>query len=144
MDIFEEKKIVYTAQSRHLFYARMLITKYVIEQDVVPLNPFNVWGYFLYELTDRDLVRRGNNNIVRIADETWVFGPIADGVLAEIKLAMTYKKPLRFFSAGSKPNTIKPITIDELVFEEDVAEIKPFEDIKRKITSYLQSIKDEG
>ena len=138
MDIFEEKKIVYTAQSRHLFYARMLITKYAIEQDVVPLNPFNVWGYFLYELTDRDLVRRGNNNIVRIADEIWVFGPIADGVLAEIELAMSYNKPLRFFSAGSKISAIKPISIEDIIFEPDVEDIKPFEEIKRDITNYIQ------
>ena len=94
MDIYEDKKIVYTAQSRHLFYARMLITKYAIEHDVVPLNPFNVWGYFLYEITDRDFVRRGNNNIVRISDEVWVFGQIADGVLDEIKLAMKFRKPI--------------------------------------------------
>lgn len=140
MDIFEEKKIVYTAQSRHLFYARMLIAKYAIEQDVVPLNPFNVWGYFLYELTDRDLVRRGNNNIVRIVDEIWVFGPIADGVLAEIELAMSYKKPIKFFSAGSKISSIKPISIDELVFEQDVADIKSFEDIKNEISIYIKSL----
>lgn len=137
MDILEPKKIVYTAQSRHLFYARMLITKYTIEQDVVPLNPFNVWGYFLYEMTDRDLVRRGNNNIVRISDEVWVFGPIADGVLAEIDLAMHYDKPLRFFSAGSKLSAIQPISLDDLVFEPDAEKVRSADKIKAEIQHYL-------
>ncbi len=139
MDILEEKKIVYTAQSRHLFYARMLITKYVIEQDVVPLNPFNLWGYFLYEMTDRDLVRRGNNNIVRISDEIWVFGPISDGVLAEIELAIKQNKPIKFFSAGSNIASIKPISINELTFEPDVENVKPINTIKQEIEVYLES-----
>ena len=143
MDIFEAKKIVYTAQSKHLFYARMMITKYVIEKDLVPLNPFNIWGYFLYELTDRDLVRRGNNNIVRIADEIWVFGPISDGVLAEIELAMKYNKPIKFFSAGSKFSAIKPILIDELIFEPDIEDIKPTIKIKQEISAYIDSHKDD-
>lgn len=140
MDILAERKIVYTAQSKHLFYARMLIAKYVLEQEAVPLNPFNVWGYFLYELTDRDLVRRGNNNLVRISDEVWVFGPIANGVLAEMELAMKYGKPLRFFSAGSTLTAIKPLALDELVFEEDATERKAPEMIKQELSAYMASL----
>lgn len=137
MNILEPKKVIYTAQSRHLFYAKMLICKYVLEQDAVPLNPFNVWGYFLYELVDRDLVRRGNNNIVRIADETWVFGPIADGVLAEIEYAMELKKPLKFFSAGSKFADIKPVDVKDLVFEPEAIARRSESELKEWISKYL-------
>ena len=87
MNLTESRTTIYTAQSKHYFHARMIICKYVLERGYVPLNPFNLWGYFLYDLVDRDLVRRANNNIIRIVDEVWVFGPIADGVLQEIRLA---------------------------------------------------------
>ena len=140
MDNFEPKKIIYTAQSRHLFYCRMLVCKYVLEHDAVPLNPFNVWGYFLYELVDRDLVRRGNNNIVRVADETWVFGPIADGVLSEIEYVMRLKKPLRFFSAGSKYEDIEPINIADLVFEPGALVGNNPEQLKKRINRYLEDL----
>ncbi|MFS0519977.1 hypothetical protein ACEYW6_35525 [Nostoc sp. UIC 10607] len=140
MDLLEPKNIVYTAQSKHLFYCRMLICSYVLNQGAVPLNPFNVWGYFLYELVDRDLVRRANNNIIRVADEIWVFGPIADGVLAEIKYTMQLKKPLKFFSAGSKPYDIKPIDVANLVFEPDtVVDISPNQ-LKEELYQYLESL----
>jgi len=120
MNLTESKCIVYTAQSKKFFFARMIICKFVLEHDSVPLNPFNVWGYFLYELVERDLVRRGNNNIVRIVDETWVFGPISDGVLFEIQYSMELKKPIRFFTLGSKLDSIVPINdLNTLEFEED-------------------------
>lgn len=138
MDILEPKKVIYTAQSRHLFYCRMLICKYVLENDGVPLNPFNVWGYFLYELVDRDLVRRGNNNIVRIVDETWVFGPIADGVLAEIDYTIRLGKPLKFFSAGSKYTDISPLNVDNLIFEPEALVGRSETDLKKVWHEYMR------
>ncbi len=80
----EEKKIVFTALSCKNFHQRMLISKHAFEQGVVPINPFNLFGYYLYELVDRDLVRNANNNILKRCDELWVYGEISDGVLAEI------------------------------------------------------------
>ena len=109
----------------------------MLEQDAIPLNPFNMWGYFLYELVDRDLVRRGNNNVVRITDETWVFGPIADGVLAEIEYTMELKKPLKFFSAGSKFTDIKPIDVEELIFEPEALARRSEGELKQWLSNYL-------
>ncbi len=140
MDIFEEKKVIYTAQSKYLFYAKMLICKYVLENDAVPLNPFNIWGYFLDDMVDRNLVRKGNNNVVRIVDETWVFGQISDGVLAEIEYTQKLNKPLKFFSAGSKYTDIKPIEIEDLQFEEDVLVGKTADEIKKDIKQYIRSL----
>jgi hypothetical protein len=120
MNIFEKKSTVYTAQSKHYFHARMLVCKYVLEHDAVPFNPFNLWGYFLYELVDRDLVRRGNNNVIMAVDEIWVFGPIADGVLEEIEFAMKLKKRIKYFTIGSSFDKIQQIPINEVQFEEKI------------------------
>ncbi len=34
------RALIYTALSKHLFYYRMFISKFVLEQGAVPLNPF--------------------------------------------------------------------------------------------------------
>jgi hypothetical protein len=122
MNPVEQGPVVFTAQSRHLFYARMLICRYVLEHGAVPRNPFTLWGYFLDDMVERDVVRGANNNLVRRADELWVFGPIADGVLYEIRLAMSLDKPLRFFSAGPTVAHIVPLDIGDIEFEPDLGD----------------------
>jgi len=113
--------LVYTAVSKHLFYYRMFISKFVIEAGAVPLNPFMIFDYFLLDSVDRDKVRRGNNNLVMRTDELWVFGAVSNGVLAEIQLAKIHKKPIRYF-AIEKPQKIVSISLDEVELELDVAE----------------------
>ena len=49
LELTEDKSLVYTAMSKHLFYYRMHISKYVIEQHKVPLNPFMIFDYFLLD-----------------------------------------------------------------------------------------------
>jgi hypothetical protein len=116
----ENKKLVFTAQSCRNFHLRMLICKFVFEQGAVPVNPFNLFGYYLYELVDRDLVRNGNNNLLNRCDELWVFGEVSDGVLAEMQLFRKSGKPIRFFDISKLPETVKEITKQELVFEDDI------------------------
>ena len=107
--------IVFTAQSKQYFYCRDAICVYVLNQGCVPLNPFRAFDYFLGERTDRDLVRQANFNLVRIADELWVFGDtIANGVLAEIKYAIHQVKPIRFFTISADAHEIRPLNFDEL------------------------------
>lgn len=142
MNLLESKKIIYTAQSKKFFFAKMFVCKFVLEKNAIPLNPFNVWGYFLNELADRDLVRRGNNNIVRISDETWVFGPIADGVLFEIDYAISLNKKIKFFSIGSKFESIKPLNIDDLHFEPKALKNETKEQIIVRLKEYMSSVKD--
>ena len=137
VDLREPRPIIFTAQSRHLFYCRMLICRYVFEQGAVPLNPFTLYGYFLHDLVDRDLVRRGNNNLVRMADELWVFGPIADGVLAEIEYAIGLRKSIRFFSAGPEFSDIRPVPVGELVFEPEALQQAAKGELKGAIAGYL-------
>lgn len=117
----EAKKVVFTAQSCKNFHQRMLICKHAFEQWVIPINPFTLFGYYLYELVDRDLIRNANNNIIKRCDELWVYGEISDGVLVEIQMFQTLQKPIRYFDISHLPQTIQEITTtNDLVFEEDV------------------------
>ena len=120
----EEKKIVFTALSCKNFHQRMLICKHAFEQGVIPINPFNLFGYYLYELVDRDLVRNANNNIMKRCDELWVYGEISDGVLAEIQMFKKLNKPIRFFDISNLPKEVKEISKDELIFEEGLEKYK--------------------
>lgn len=120
MDRFEKRPVVYTAYSKHFFFAKMLISSYVLDKDYIPLNPFNNWEYFMDDMVDRDLVVRGNNNLILLADEIWTFGPIADGVFAEVKLANSLGKPVHYYSVGKKIEDIHRLTNDKLIFEEEL------------------------
>ena len=120
MDRFEKRPVIYTAYSKYYFFAKMLVSSYVLDKDFIPLNPFNNWEYFMDDMVDRDSVVRGNNNLILLSDEIWTFGPIADGVFAEVKLANSLGKPVRYFSVGKKLEDIHTLTNKELIFEEEL------------------------
>lgn len=109
-------KLIYPAFSKHLFYFRMHISKFVLENNCVPLNPFMIHEYFLLDTVDRDKIRESNNAIVEKAEELWVFGKISDGVLAEINLAKKLGKPIRYFEV-IKSKDIKEISEKEIELE---------------------------
>jgi len=119
LDLNNDKCLVYTAMSKHYFYYRMFISKYVLEQHKVPLNPFMIFDYFLLDTVDRDLVREGNNNLVKRADELWVFGPISNGVLAEIKIVSGLNKPIKYFKI-EKPHKIVPVLVQDVEMEDEI------------------------
>lgn len=111
-------KLIYPAFSKKLFYFRMFISKYVLEQDGVPLNPFMIHDYFMLDTIDRNKTRESNNTLVERSDEIWVFGQISNGVAAEIELAKKVNKPIRYFTViGSKD--IKEISESETELEGD-------------------------
>jgi len=115
-------KLVYTAFSKKLFYFRMHISKFVLGNDCVPLNPFMIHEYFMLDTIDRDKIRKSNNALVERTDELWVFGQVSDGVLAEIKLAKQKNKPIKYFTVIDSKE-IKEISKDEVKFEESVKNI---------------------
>lgn len=117
---FNKMNIVFTAQSKKYFYCKDVVCEYVFKNGSTPINPFNVFGYFLGDRVSRDKVRQGNNTLINSSDELWIFGPISDGVLFEIKLAKMWKKPIKYFSIGTYLYDIKPICIDDIVFEPEV------------------------
>ena len=123
LNLAKDKSLVYTAISKHYFYYRMFISKFVLENNKVPLNPFMIFDYFLLDTVNRDLVREGNNSIVKRSDELWVFGPISNGVLAEIQIAKQMKKPIKYFKI-EKPHKIVEISKEQAEMEEEVKGFK--------------------
>ena len=117
------RQLIYTAISKHYFYFRMHISKYVLQQGSVPLNPFMLFDYFLLDSVDRDFIRSANNSIVLRADQIWVFGPISNGVLAEVMLAKKAHKPISYF-AIEKPHKIFPILEDAVEMESEVEQFR--------------------
>ena len=111
--------VVFTAMSKKYFYMRFFVTKFALEQGVVPINPFTSFDYFLLDAVERDTVRRANNTLVARADELWVFGDIADGVWAEVVQAWQQHKTVRFFAFRGDKH-IYEVTIDDLVYEDGV------------------------
>lgn len=117
MNLQEKKPIVFTALSKKYFYMRMLIVKYVLQNNCVPINPFMSFDYYLVDTVGRDVVRNANNNLLAIADELWVFGSISNGVMAEIRQAQSMKKPTRFFAIENDQD-ISETQNNELLFED--------------------------
>ena len=123
LDLIDDLPLVYAAMSKHLFYFKTHISKFIVENGGVPLNPFMIYDYFLLDSVDRDSVRKGNNTLVRKSDEIWVFGPVSNGVLAEIKIAQAEGKPLRYFTVV-KSRTIVEIHSNEVEMEDEVKEFR--------------------
>jgi hypothetical protein len=117
------KPLIYTAMSKHLFYFRAHISRYVLEQGAVPLNPFMLFDYFLLDTVERDIVRDANNSVVLRSDEIWVFGPISNGVFAEIVIAKKTNKPVRYFKIENSHQII-PLKPEEIEMEGEVEEFR--------------------
>lgn len=119
----ENRKLVYTAMPKELFYMRLFITKYVLENDAVPLNPFTNFDYFLLDTVDRDTIRRANNSLVRNAHEIWTFGSVSDGVLAESIQAKNDSKTTRHFTV-QKDGIFNEIVPEEVLFDDEVSHLR--------------------
>lgn len=117
--VHNDKPLVYTAMSKHLFYFREHISKFVLEQGGVPLNPFMLFNYFLLDTIERDVVRQANNVVVAKSDQIWIFGPISDGVLAEVIQAKSAGKVTRYFGVIDSKDIVE-YTKDDAVMEADV------------------------
>ncbi len=136
IDINEKINSVYTAHSKHNFYARNIISSFVLNNNKLPLNPFTNFNYFMNDMVDRKLTIRGNNNLIYLSDELWQFGIISNGCYHEIKLAMKLNKKLKFFSLGKTINDIKEININELEFEDELKNECNIKEFINELTTY--------
>jgi hypothetical protein len=98
-------KIVYTAMSSKLFYYRNFISKFALDNKVVPLNPFTSFDYFLADKVERNSILLANSRFIELADELWSFGKLSDGIQAEIKLVKSMNKEVRYFKTDKKTVT---------------------------------------
>lgn len=115
----KDMKLVYTAFSKHNFYFRLFISKFVYKKGYIPINPFLISDYYLLDTVPRDTIRETNNTLVKRCDEIWVFGQISDGVLREINIAKKSKKPVHYFKIENSKK-ITPITEKDIEMEVSV------------------------
>lgn len=127
--------LVYTAQSKRFFYCRDAVCQYVFSHHAIPVNPFRAFEYFLNDRVDRKKVRQANFNLIRVLDELWSFGDIADGVLAEIQYAAELAKPIRFFTIDTYSYRIRPLKRTELCFEPELGEQRSREELLRLVAA---------
>jgi hypothetical protein len=120
MSSVEPLPIVFTALSKRRFYCRDAVCEYVFAKGMAPLNPYCAFDYFLGDRAPRELVRQATNNLVRLADEVWVFGEVSDSVLFEILYAQRLEKPVRYLTIDDRPKEIRRSSVDALEFEPEV------------------------
>lgn len=114
------KKVVFTAQSKQYFYCRDAVCEFVLRNGCIPVNPFRIFDYFLGDRVDRDLIRNGNNEMIKRCDELWVFGNVSDGVLFEIYMCRQMGKVVRFFNIATRALEIKELKAEEINFEPEI------------------------
>jgi len=111
------KKLIYVAMSNRNFYWRMHVSKLVLDEGYVPINPFMLFDYYLLHTVPKQLVREAINNLLARCDEVWVFGTMSLGVKVQLGIAKRLKKPLRFYDIADLPEQVYRIS-EKLAQEE--------------------------
>ncbi len=121
----KEYSLVYPAYSKHNFYLHMHISKFCLENKKIPLNPFMLFKYFLWDKISRESVYKANATIVNMCDELWTFWPVSDWVLDEIKQKKNEKpKSVKYFKiANTSPQVnFRKVLPSSVEFEEEELE----------------------
>lgn len=90
------------------------------DRGCIPVNPFRIFDYFLGDRVDRDLIRNGNNEMIKRCDELWVFGNVSDGVLFEIYMCRQMGKEVRFFNIATRAKEIEELKPEDINFEPEI------------------------
>jgi len=120
LNLNKKTKIIFIAMSKNSFYFRRHAVKFVLKEGFTPISQFGIFDYFLNDTVNRNLIRQANNNLIRISDELWVFGPVSDGVIAEIKIFKKLERPIKYFKIINGKR-IKEIKKKEIEFEKGLA-----------------------
>lgn len=115
-----QRKLVYATHSRNWFYAREAITWYAVEQGAAVVNPFMNYGFYLNGAVKKDEVDECCHQLIRSADELWVFGPISEAILTDIVVAVMEGKNIRFFSISEQSSEIHELREEDISFEREV------------------------
>ncbi len=130
-------RTIYTSHSKRSYYAKRIISAYVMKKGYIPLNPFMNWGYFLDDMVERDLVRKANTKLIELSDEIWQFGEISNGCYHELLLGMKRGMPIKFFTVDGKNNAIDSVdNLDNLVFEQELSSEIDIEKFRQKLKEY--------
>ena len=111
------RKLIYIAISNRNFYWRMQITKFVLDEGYVPINPFMLFDYYLLHTVPKVLVREAINNLLARCDEVWVFGRLSLGVKVQMGIAKRLRKPMRFYDIADLPE--RAVRISEKLAQEE-------------------------
>jgi len=111
------RKLIYIAISNRNFYWRMQITKFVLDEGYVPINPFMLFDYYLLHTVPKILVREAINNLLARCDEVWVFGRLSLGVKVQMGIAKRLRKPMRFYDIADLPE--RAVRISEKLAQEE-------------------------
>ena len=116
---YKEYPLVYPAYSKYNFYLQMHISQYCLEHHMVPLNPFLLFRYFIGDSVPRETIYAGNNNLVRLVSEVWVFDEISNGVLAEVMHKKAQGGTVKYFRhySDKAPITYRRVSRDKVEFE---------------------------
>src|SRR5260370_905580 len=100
------KKLIYIAMSNRNFYWRMHVSKLVLDEGYVPINPFMLFDYYLLHTVPKQLVREAINNLLARCDEVWVFGTMSLGVKLQLGIAKRLKNPFAFSDIADLPEQV--------------------------------------
>jgi hypothetical protein len=112
------KKLIYIAMSNRNFFWRMHVSKVVLDEGYVPINPFMLFDYYLLHTVPKTVVRDAMNNLLARCDEVWVFGRLSLGVKVQIGIAKRLSKAIRYFDISELPVAVIPIS--EETAEEEI------------------------
>src|SRR4030081_738915 len=124
------KKLIYIAMSNRNFYWRTHVSKPVLDEGYVPINPFMLFDYYLLHTVPKQLVREAINNLLARCDEVWVFGTMSLGVKVQLGIAKRLKKPLRFYDIADLPEQV--YRISEKLAQEEGRDGGPRPGVKRR------------
>jgi hypothetical protein len=105
--------LIYPAYSKRNFFWQAHISKFCIEKQRVPLNPFMLFKYFLNDSIPRENIYQANAEIVKASHELWAFGELSDGVLAEIEIAKKNNVKISYYKIVDDKNRVKFRKISE-------------------------------
>ncbi|MGH7641930.1 MAG: hypothetical protein ACRENX_02765 [Candidatus Dormibacteria bacterium] len=97
------KALVYVAMSNRTFFWRQQLTKFVLDEDRVPITPFMMFDYYLLHTVPKELVREAMNNLIARCEEMWVFGSLSLGLKVQVGIAKRMRKPVRYFDISDLP-----------------------------------------
>ncbi len=112
------KRLVFVSMANRNFYWRMHVSKFVLDEGAVPINPFMLFDYYLLHTVPKEVVREAFNNLIARCDEMWIFGRLSLGVKVQLGIAKRMRKALRFYDISDLPERL--IRINEKLAGEEL------------------------
>lgn len=110
------KKVVFIAMNSKYFRIREWLTKFVFEQEAIPVNCLMLYGYYLYDMVPKEKVIEAYSEVAKKCDELWVFGEVSDGIRDAMRIARKKNMPIKYFDVSRFPHIFE-VQENQLVWE---------------------------